>query len=64
MIEEDLDEALERVSAAEGISKAAVIRRSVRRAIVPLPDMRRDPLSKMTGADAFDPSNIDSTVYG
>ena len=64
MIDEDLDEAVGRVSQAEGLSKAAVIRRAVRRDVEPLPPFAEDPLAAMVGADDFEPASIDSTVYG
>ena len=64
MIEEELDDTLARVSAAEGISKAAVIRRVVRNALEPLPPLALDPLTRMVGADDFEPAVIDDVVYG
>jgi Ribbon-helix-helix protein, copG family len=63
MIEEDLDAALAQVSAAEGVSKAAVIRRVVRTALRPLPSLADDPVSRMSGADDFEPAEIDDVVY-
>ena len=63
MIDEDLDEAVGRVSEAEGLSKAAVIRRAVRRDVEPLPALAEDPLSAMVGADEFEPTSVDATVY-
>lgn len=64
MIEEDLDAALDDISAAEGVSKAAVIRREMRRALQPLPPLNVDPLSRMAGADDFEPASVDDVVYG
>ena len=63
MIDEDLDEALERLAASEQVSKAALIRKFVRDALEPLPELSTDPLGKMVGADDYDPSNIDDVVY-
>jgi hypothetical protein len=63
MIEEDLDEALDRQAIEEGVSKAALVRRFVRLAIEPLPPLRQDPLWKAVGTDSFEPSDIDDTVY-
>lgn len=63
MIEQDLDDTLARVSAAEGVSKAAVIRRVVRRALEPLPPLATDPLARMIGADDFEPASVDDVVY-
>jgi hypothetical protein len=63
LIDDDLGEALDRRSAQEGISKAALIRRFVRNALQPLPSLDDDPLSSMVGTDDFEPSSIDDVVY-
>jgi len=63
MIEEDLEEALERRSAEEGVSKAALIRRLVRNALKPSPSLDQDPLCSMVGADDFEPAPVDDVVY-
>jgi hypothetical protein len=63
MIEEDLDEALDRLSLAQGQSKAALIRRFVRDAIAPLPPLDQDPLTAMIGVDDSEPGGIDDVVY-
>ncbi|MHB8465938.1 MAG: ribbon-helix-helix domain-containing protein [Acidimicrobiales bacterium] len=63
MIDEDLEEALDRRSAEEGVSKAALIRRFVRHALKPLPALGDDPLSAMVGADDFEPAPVDDVVY-
>jgi metal-responsive CopG/Arc/MetJ family transcriptional regulator len=63
MIDEDLDDALDSISAAEGVSKAAVIRRVVRRALQPLPPLEDDAVGRMAGADDFEPADIDDVVY-
>ena len=62
-IDDDLEEALERRSSEEGVSKAALIRRLVRNAVQPLPTLDDDPLSAMIGVDSFDPAPIDDVVY-
>ena len=64
LIDDDLEEALERRSAEEGVSKAALIRHLVRSALNPLPRLSDDPLSAMVGVDDFDPAAIDDVVYG
>lgn len=65
MIEEDLDEALEREAAREGASKAALIRRYVRERLKPLPPLEADPLWQMVGADEFEPvDDVDEFLYG
>jgi len=63
MIEEDLDEALDRLAAQQRQSKAALIRRFVRDAIQPLPPLAQDPLTAMIGADDVEPAVIDDVVY-
>ena len=66
MIEEDIDAALERQAAREGVSKAALIRRYVRERLKPLPAIDRDPLWEMVGADReVEPvDDIDEFLYG
>jgi hypothetical protein len=64
MIDEDLDDALERLAAKEGTSKAALIRRYVRERIKPLPPLEADPLWQMTGTADFEPGPVDEIVYG
>jgi hypothetical protein len=62
-IEDDLDEALERRSAQEGVSKAALIRRFVRMELEPLPTLEEDPLRSFIGAGDFEPAQVDDVVY-
>ncbi|MHB1444252.1 MAG: ribbon-helix-helix domain-containing protein [Acidimicrobiales bacterium] len=62
MIDDDLQEALDRRSAEEGVSKASLIRRLVRNALSPLPALDDDPLSAMVGVDDFDTAPIDDIV--
>jgi Ribbon-helix-helix protein, copG family len=65
MIDEELDEALERRARAEGTSKAALIRLYVGQHIKPLPRIQEDPLWEMVGADPeVEPADIDEVVYG
>jgi hypothetical protein len=67
MIEEDLDEALGREAAREGVSKAALIRRYVRNELRVLPPIEDDPLwglvAMIQGAPD-DSMSIDHVVYG
>lgn len=63
MIDEDLDEALDRLALEQGQSKAALIRRFVREAIRPLPPLASDPLTRMIGADDAEHASIDDVVY-
>jgi hypothetical protein len=62
-IEDDLDEALDRRSAAEGVSKAALVRRFVRKELDPLPPLDEDPLWEFAGAGSFEPGDVDDVVY-
>ena len=65
MIDEDLDQILERMALDEGTSKAALIRRFVRERVAPMPPIEEDPLWEMVGADNYDPGpeSIDDVVY-
>lgn len=65
MIDEDLDQILERMALDEGTSKAALIRRFVRERVAPLPPIQEDSLWEMVGADDYDPGteSIDDVVY-
>ena len=62
MIEEDLDAALERQAALDGVSKAAIIRRIVRAELPTTLPLAADPLSRMVAADSFEPDDIDDVV--
>jgi len=64
MIEEDLDEALEREAREEGTSKAALIRRYVGERLRPLPPIEEDPLWEMVGAAGdVESAPVDDVVY-
>jgi Ribbon-helix-helix protein, copG family len=62
-IDDDLDEALDRRCAEEGVSKAALIRRFVRKELEPLPALEQDPLWSFVGAGDFEPGDVDDVVY-
>jgi hypothetical protein len=67
MIEEELDDALARQAAQEGVSKAALIRRYVGERLRPLPPLEEDPLWEIVGIagpDAEPVDDIDEVVYG
>ena len=67
MIEEDLDAALGRQAASEGVSKAALIRRYVRERLRPLPPLEEDPLWELVGmieGRPDDSASIEDVVYG
>ena len=65
MIEEELDAALGRQAAEEGVSKAALIRRYVGERLRPLPPPEEDPLRQLAGfCDAEPVDDIDEFLYG
>ena len=67
MIEEELDAALARQAAEEGVSKAALIRRYVGERLRPLPPLEDDPLWEIVGMDegrADDSISVNEVVYG
>ena len=67
MIEEELDAALARRAAEEGVSKAALIRRYVGERLRPLPPLEDDPLWEIVGMDegrADDSISVNEVVYG
>jgi Ribbon-helix-helix protein, copG family len=49
MIDEELDEALGRQAAREGVSKAELLRRYARERVKPLPPIEEDPLWELVG---------------
>jgi hypothetical protein len=66
LIDEDLDEALERQAREEKTSKAALIRRYVRERVKPLPPIQEDPLWQLVGMDEGSPddsASVDDVVY-
>lgn len=68
MIEEDLDAALERQAREEGVSKAALVRESVRSHLKVVPSDERDPLWSFFGYCDGPPlapgETIDDVLYG
>ena len=67
MIEEELDAALARQAAEEGVSKAALIRRYVGERLRPLPPLEEDPLWGLVGMIQGGPDDsmrINEVVYG
>lgn len=66
MIEEELDDALARQAAEEGVSKAALIRRYVGERLRPLAPPEEDPLWQFVGiAGNVEPvDDIDEFLYG
>lgn len=63
MIEEDIDAQLARRAAAEGRSKASLIREFVRERVEPLPAPAADPVFRMVGVDDVEPMPVDDVVY-
>jgi hypothetical protein len=68
MIDEELDEALGRQAAAEGVSKAELLRRYARERIKPLPPLEEDPLWELVGmikegGAPDDSMRVDEVVY-
>jgi hypothetical protein len=65
MIEPELDAALARQAAKEGVSKAALIRRFVGERLRPLPPLEEDALWGLAGAYDGEPAeDLDEVVYG
>jgi hypothetical protein len=67
MIEEDVDAALGRQAAVEGVSKAALIRRYVGERLRQLPPLPDDPLWQIVGiaeGEVDDSLRVDEIVYG
>ena len=64
MIEDDAYNALGAQAAKARVSKASLIRHYVRLGLQPLPALAEDPLTSLSGSTAFEPADIDETVYG
>ena len=69
LLDEELNDALERQAALESVSKAELLRRYARERLEPLPLVREDPLWKLVGVDDADDDpggtvDIDEVVYG
>ncbi len=69
LLDEELDDALERQAELESVSKAELLRRYARERLEPLPPVREDPLWELVGVDDADDDpggtvNIDEVVYG
>lgn len=67
-LEPELDERLATVALNDGISKAEVVRRSLRETIKPLPPLEEDPFFGLTGSfegPGLRPGeSIDDVLYG
>ncbi len=63
MIDEDLDQILDRMAVDEKTSKAALIRRFVRERVAPLPPIQDDALWELVGDISVEPASVDDVVY-
>ena len=63
LIEEELDEALERTARTRKTSKGALIREFVRDRVRTLPPLDADPIGQMVGADDYEPAAVDDVMY-
>ncbi|MFN2446106.1 MAG: CopG family transcriptional regulator [Vicinamibacterales bacterium] len=63
LIDQDLDDALERQARVERTSKAALIRRYVRERLNARPPLEADPVWRMVGAADLAPDAVDDVVY-
>ncbi|MGH2499325.1 MAG: CopG family transcriptional regulator [Candidatus Limnocylindria bacterium] len=63
LMDEDLDDALERHALERRVSKSALVRELVRERLGPIPSLEDDPLTRMIGADSVEPEPIDAVVY-
>jgi len=63
MLEEDLDADIGRQAAERGVSKAALIRETMRDRVRPLPPLEEDPLWDWVGTGDFEPAHHDDVVY-
>ena len=65
LMDEKLDDALEREARKTKRSKSAVIRDLVREKLRPLPPIQEDPLWDLVGSASFEPvEDIDEFLYG
>jgi hypothetical protein len=67
-LEPELDAELERAAGREGVSKAELVRRGIRREVQPLPPIAEDPLFRLFGTGrggGLRPGEtIDDVLYG
>lgn len=65
LMDDDLDDALEREARKTKRSKSALVRDLVRQKVRPLPPIEQDPLWAMAGADSYEPvRDVDELLYG
>ncbi|MPZ23230.1 MAG: ribbon-helix-helix protein, CopG family [Dehalococcoidia bacterium] len=63
LMDEELDDALERMARQTKRSKSDLVREFVRARVRPLPPIEEDPLWEMIGVDDYEPADIDEVVY-
>jgi hypothetical protein len=63
MIEEDLDQILERMAQEQRTSKAALIRRFVRERVAAPPPIEKDAIWELVGISEVEPEPVDDVVY-
>lgn len=64
MLDEELDDALEREARAARVSKSALARRYLRERLRPLPPLEEDPLWQFVGGSPdVEPAHHDDVVY-
>lgn len=67
-LEPELDAELDRAARDRGVSKAEVVRRSLRADLSPLPPLEEDPVYKLfgtfKGSGPGDSENHDDIIYG
>ena len=69
LLDEELDDALERQAGVESVSKAELLRRYARERLQSLPPVREDPLWELVGVDDAEDDtgeavDVDEVVYG
>ncbi|MPZ23229.1 MAG: ribbon-helix-helix protein, CopG family [Dehalococcoidia bacterium] len=63
LMDEELDDALERMARQTKRSKSDLVREFVRARVRPLPPIEEDPLWEMIGVDDVEPASVDDVVY-
>ena len=63
MIDEDLDQILERMAQEQGTSKAALIRRFVRDRVANPAPIEQDAIWELVGISDAEPEPVDDVVY-
>lgn len=64
LLDDALDDALEREARRRGTSKADILRLAAGAYLRPLDPASADPLFQMVGRDDYAPADVDEVVYG